>query len=68
MFHFLLVDAARNSDSSFRNLEYKKTFYLTICKYCTCTVKPALRDHWQEGQPVLKDQIFLAEGPTCQCN
>ncbi len=32
------------------------------------TVKPVLRDHCQERPPVLKDPIFLAEGPTFQCN
>ena len=28
-----------------------------------CTVEPVLRDHCHERPPVLKDQIFLAEGP-----
>ncbi len=32
------------------------------------TVKPVLRDHCHERLPVLKDQIFLAEGPSFQCN
>ncbi len=32
------------------------------------TVKPILRDHCHERPPVLKDHIFLAEGPTFQYN
>ncbi len=32
------------------------------------TMKLCFRDHCHERPPVLKDQIFLAEGPTCQCN
>ncbi len=32
------------------------------------TVKPVLKDHCHERPPVLKDQIFQAEGPTCQYN
>ena len=28
------------------------------------TVKPVLRDQCDETSPVLKDQIFLTEGPT----
>ncbi len=32
------------------------------------TVEPVLGDHCHERPPVLKDQIFLAEGPTFQCN
>ncbi len=32
------------------------------------TVEPVLRDHCLERPPVLKDQICLAECPTCQCN
>ena len=31
------------------------------------TVKPVLRDHCHERQPVLKDHQFLAESPTFQC-
>ena len=36
--------------------------------YPPYTVKPVLKGHCHERQPVLKDQIFLAEGPTFQCN
>ncbi len=32
------------------------------------TVQSVLRDHCHERPPVLKDLIFLAEGPTFQCN
>ncbi len=32
------------------------------------TGKLVLREHWHGRPPVLKDQIFLAEGPTFQCN
>ncbi len=28
------------------------------------TVNPVLRDHCHERPPVLKDQVFLTEGPT----
>ncbi len=30
------------------------------------TVKPVLRDYWHERTPVLKDHIFLPEGPIPQ--
>ncbi len=33
-----------------------------------CTVKPILRDHLHERPPALKDNAFLQEGPTFQCN
>ncbi len=32
------------------------------------TVEPVLRDHCHERPPILKDPIFLAEGPTFQWN
>ncbi len=32
------------------------------------TVEPILRGHCHERPPVFKDQIFLAEGATFQCN
>ncbi len=34
----------------------------------TNTVKPILRDHWQERPPILKGQIFLTEGSSFQRN
>ena len=37
------------------------------CYQCT-TVESVLRDHCHERPPVFKDQIFLTEGPTFQCN
>ncbi len=30
------------------------------------TANPVLRDHCPERPPVVKDQVFLAEGPTFQ--
>ncbi len=46
---------------------YLFTFYMALPQNIvpeTCTVEPVLRDHCHGRAPVLKDQIFLAEGPT----
>ena len=44
-------------------------FFLSTCIYlCCCTVKLILKDHYHERPPVLKDQIFMVEIPTFQCN
>ncbi len=36
--------------------------------YTVCTVKLLLRDRYPERPPVLKDHIFLADGPICPYN
>ncbi len=56
------------SDST-DGLKTQGPLYWVLKSYCSVyTVKPFLRDHCHERPPVLKDQIFLAEGPTFQCN
>ena len=39
-----------------------------VCQDTGDTVKHFLRDHCYERPPVLKNHIFLAEGPTFQCD
>ena len=43
----------------------------TVCKWSLMqcyTVKPILKDHCHERPPIMKDQIFLAEGQTFPCD
>ncbi len=44
------------------------TFVTFVLHHYYDTVKPVLKDHCCERPPVLKDQIFLSESPTFQCN
>ncbi len=49
------------------NFHFKPVKLLMVSQWSlhsTCTVKPVLRDHCHERQPVLKDPIFLAKVPT----
>ncbi len=48
---------------------WRHQFYiLWLCCQQAGAVKPVLRDHCHERPPVLKDQVFLAEGAKFQCN